>query len=114
MVNYNGFNSKVITMTKCASDSLLGKLVAMDSNGDLVKASANGEFIGVCVSENDIYACVQVEGYVEVKADSTVANYGWNHLVSTADGTLHYASGAGPVRRVMMIDKTNNSVGFIL
>ncbi len=114
MINYNGFNSKVVTIVKAGEDSLLGKLVTLDTNGKLVKAGANTEFIGVCVSDNGIYASVQVEGYVECKADTTITSHGWNHLVSTADGTLHYTSGAGPMRRVMMIDKPNETVGFIL
>lgn len=114
MVNYNGFNSKVITVKKLGDESLLGKLVSIGTNGNLVKTDTNGDFVGVCVSDNGIYACVQVEGYVECKADSTVTSYGWCRLVSAADGSLHTATGAGPMRRVMMLDKQNNTVGIIL
>lgn len=115
MISYNGFNTKVITMTKATDDSMLGKVVSIASNNAVVAPKGN-EFVGVCVSDNGTYIGVQVEGYIECPYSGTITDCGWAHLVSngTDEVASATASTGAVMRRVMKLDIDNKVVGFIL
>lgn len=115
MVSYNGFNSKVITISKATEENMLGKIVTVSGNNAVV-APKNSEFVGVCVSDNGAYLGVQVEGYVECPYTGTISECGWAHIVSNGTNEVATATAtAGSVmRRVMKLDTDNKIVGFIL
>lgn len=116
MLNYNGFNTKVITISKAKNDdNLLGKAVKLDAHGALVACEKNDDFIGICVGDRGDYASVQAEGYIQCEYTGTISSYGWSKLVCGDGGKVAASSTASsPVRRIMTIDATNKTVGFIL
>ena len=107
-IKFSGFNENVLTF-EYTGTLAAGDLVKMSASAKVTKATANGDFIGVCVNTRGPYAAVQVAGYVEVAKSGTV-NVGYNKLVA-ATGAVKTAE-SGIDRLVIYVDDTN--VGFIL
>lgn len=107
-IKFSGFNENVLTFEYTGTLNK-GDLVKMSASAKVTKATANGEFIGVCLSTRDGYAAVQVKGYTEFKKSGTV-NVGYNKLVATADAVK--TADTGVDRLVLYVDDT--TVGFIL
>ncbi|WP_316630527.1 hypothetical protein [uncultured Ruminococcus sp.] len=107
-ISFAGFKENVLTF-ECTNTVKKGDLVKMSASGKVTKAAANDSFIGVCVGENDGYAAVQLEGYVEAAKSGTV-NVGYAKLAATATGVK--AAESGIDRLVIYTD--DSTVGFIL
>lgn len=107
-LKFSGFNENVLTFEYTGTLNP-GDLVKMSASAKVTKATANGEFIGVCVNTRNGYASVQTAGYVEFKKSGTV-NVGYNKLVAASDAVKTAESGID--RLVIYVDDTN--VGFIL
>lgn len=108
-IKFSGFNENVLTF-EYTGTLAEGDLVKMSASAKVVKATANGDFIGVCVGIRSGYAAVQVAGYAEVPKSGTVT-VGYNKLVA-ASGTAVKTAESGVDRLVIYVDDTN--VGFIL
>ena len=107
-ISFAGFKENVLTF-ECTNTVKKGDLVKMSASGKVTKAAVNDSFIGVCVGENDGYAAVQFEGYVEAAKSGTV-NVGYAKLAATASGVK--AAESGIDRLVIYTD--DSTVGFIL
>ena len=107
-ISFAGFKENVLTF-ECTNTVKKGDLVKMSASGKVTKAAANDSFIGICVGENDGYAAVQLDGYVEAAKSGTV-NVGYAKLAATATGVK--AAESGIDRLVIYTD--DSTVGFIL
>ena len=107
-ISFAGFKENVLTF-ECTNTVKKGDLVKMSASGKVTKAAVNDSFIGVCVGENDGYAAVQLNGYVEAAKSGTV-NVGYAKLAATASGVK--AAESGIDRLVIYTD--DSTVGFIL
>ena len=107
-IKFSGFNENTLTFEYTGTLSA-GDLVKMSASAKVVKATANGEFIGVCTGVRNGYAAVQTAGYVEFKKSGTV-NVGYNKLVAASDALKTAETGID--RLVIYVDDT--TVGFIL
>lgn len=107
-INFNGYQENVLTLA-CESTVAAGDLVAMSASGTVGKAEDNSAFIGVCLSERDGYAAVQLGGYVEMKKSGTV-NLGFTKLVASGDSVKAGSSG----KECLVIYSDDTNVGFIL
>ena len=107
-ISFSGFNENVLTFEYTGTLNK-GDLVKMSASSKVTKASANDEFIGVCLHIRDGYAAVQVKGYVECAKSGTV-NVGYNKLVTASDGVKTAESGVD--RLVIYVDTTK--IGFVL
>ena len=107
-IKFSGFNENVLTFEYTGTLNK-GDLVKMSASAKVTKATANGDFIGVCLSTRNGYAAVQVAGYVEVAKSGTV-NVGYNNLVAATNAVKTAETGYD--RLVVYVDDTN--VGFIL
>ena len=107
-INFNGYRENVLTFA-CSGTVAAGDIVSVSASGTVAKASADSDFIGVCVSSEGGYAAVQLDGYVELAKSGTV-NVGYNKLVAASSGVK--TAEAGVDRLVIYVDDT--TVGFIL
>ncbi len=107
-LKYSGFNENVLTFEYTGTLNP-GDLVMITAPAKVQKASANGDFIGVCINTRNGYAAVRVEGYVEFKKSGTVS-VGYQKLVATSDAVK--TAEAGHERLVIYTDAT--TVGFML
>ena len=107
-ISFAGYKENVLTF-ECINTVKKGDLVKMSASGKVTKAAANDGFIGVCVGENDGYAAVQLDGYVEAAKSGTV-NVGYNKLAAASSGVKTAESGVD--RLVVYTD--DSTVGFIL
>ena len=107
-IKFSGFNENVLTFEYTGTLNA-GDLVKMSASAKVAKASANDDFIGVCVNTRGGYAAVQVAGYVECAKSGTV-NVGYNKLVAASAAVKTAESGID--RLVVYVD--DNNVGFIL
>lgn len=107
-IKFSGFNENVLTFEYTGALSA-GDLVKMSASAKVAKASANDDFIGVCVSTRSGCAAVQVAGYVEVAKSGTV-NVGFNKLVAASAAVKTAESGIDR----LVIYSDDNTVGFIL
>lgn len=107
-IKFSGFNENVLTF-ECVGTLNPGDLVKVSASCKVTKASANDDFIGVCVSVRNGYAAVQIAGYVEVAKSGTIT-VGYNKLVAASAAVKTAESGID--RLVIYVDDT--TVGFIL
>lgn len=107
-ISFAGFKENVLTF-ECTNTVKKGDFVKMSASGKVTKAAANDSFIGVCVGENDGYAAIQLEGYVETVKSGTVS-VGYVKLAAATSGVK--AAENGIDRLVVYTD--DSTVGFIL
>ena len=107
-ISFTGYQENVLTF-ECTNTVKEGDLVTMSASGKVTKASADGAFIGVCVSVRDGYAAVQLSGYVETAKSGTVS-VGYNKLVAASSGVKTASSGIDR----LVIFSSDTKVGFIL
>ena len=109
-VNFYGFGENVLTFVAGPNLNEVGVPVSMYADGT-VNACSDGEaFCGVCVGVRDGYAAVQVSGYVELAAESKIS-VGYQNLVCSG-GKLAKVNESG--REYLVVESTENTVGFIL
>ena len=111
MIDYTGFDEKVITM-KCVDQDIAGKPMSMQGN-DIVKVAVKGDaFLGFGVAERGGYATVQVGGFAKVKVGEGDINLG--RAVITADGKGGVVmSTEGNVVKVLYYDYETKIAGII-
>ena len=107
-IKFSGFNENVLTFEYTGTLNK-GDLVKMSASAKVTKATANDDFIGVCVSTRNGYAAVQTAGYVEYAKSGTV-NVGYNKLVAASDGVKTAESGIDR----LVIYSDDSTIGFIL
>lgn len=109
-IRFNGFNENVVTFL-CDSTAAAGKVVRMKENGTVTACAAGENFIGVCLSVRDGYAAVQLSGYVELPVSGSGVSAGYCTLTAAESGAV---KGAQAGREYLVLEKTTDTVGFIL
>ncbi|MBR3148965.1 MAG: hypothetical protein IKF64_02255 [Eubacterium sp.] len=113
-ISYKGYNAGTLTF-KAGTGLQVGYPVKINSDGEAVPASNNDDFIGVCTAVRDIWASVQTDGYIEMPYSGTLSAASYSTLVSDADHKVKANSEAGArVYKLISLDTTNKTVGFIL
>lgn len=114
MLSFNGFAEQVITL-KGESDIAEGTPVTIDTNGNVIKAEAGADFIGVLRKSRTGICSVQTHGYVQLNySGTTVPNYGVCKIASAGDGSVKAGASGNLAYKVVYLDKENNKIGFIL
>lgn len=109
-VNFNGYGENVVTFIADESITEAGVPVKMSENGTVSKCAESDAFCGVCVGVRDGYAAVQLSGYVTMNAGAKI-DVGYKKLVAEANGSVSENSTG---REYLVVDSTENTVGFIL
>ena len=107
-IDFKGYEENILTFA-CSGTVAAGDIVSFSSSNTVAKASADSDFIGVCVSSQGDYAAVQLNGYIELPKSGTITA-GYNKLVAASSGVK--AAETGIDRLVIYVDDT--TVGFIL
>lgn len=109
-VNFNGYGESVVTFIADDSITEAGVPVKMSAEGTVAKCDESDAFCGVCVGVRDGYAAVQLSGYVTMDAGAKIG-VGYKNLVAEADGSVSEDTTG---REYLVVDSTENTVGFIL
>ncbi len=111
MIDYTGFDEKVITM-KCLYEDIAGKPMSMEEN-DTIKIANDGDaFIGFGVAARDGYATVQVGGFAKVKVGEGGINLGRTVIAADGQGGVS-RSAEGNVVKVLYYDSDTQIAGII-
>ena len=113
-VSFNGYGEQVATF-ETGSNVIVGGPVAITGNGIVSGAVTGGDFCGICVSNENGYAAVQMKGYMKAEYTGTV-NAGRVNLTGVVGGKVKAATGAEvtvPVQ-VTDVDTAAKICGFIL
>ena len=111
MIDYTGFDEKVITM-KCDHEDIAGKPMSMQENDTVKIANGGDAFLGFGVAARGGYATVQVGGFAKVKVGEGGINLG--RAVITADGKGGVSrSTEGNVVQVLYYDSDTQIAGII-
>lgn len=108
-VSFNGFGENVVTFETDGTVSA-GSPVMISASGKV--KSATGTFCGICVSERNGYAAVQLSGYVSVPYD-TAPSVGFAKLVGSG-GKISADNTNGREFLVVDIDTNAKTAGIIL
>lgn len=113
-VSYNGYKNYTLTVEK--DNVSAGYPATLNAEGKLVNTQNGKEFIGICTAVRGDYASVQTDGYIEIKYSGSAPEYGMQYFVSAGSGSVKTADNTVAKRAacVVMVDTTNNVVGFIL
>lgn len=113
MVSYKGFNEKCLTFKNTKVKK--GDLVAIKMDGVAEIANDNANFVGLCVDDShEGYVTVQVSGYVELPYTGTRPDMNYSAFLSNGNGGVKYESDGRIIFKVLKIDASKNTVGFIL
>lgn len=110
-VAFNGYGEGVMTF-EAASGVTAGVPVMITANGK-VTAAASGAFCGICLSERNGYAAVQLSGYVTAPANGSIS-VGYQKLGAATGGKVKADATNGREYLVVDVDSSANTVGFIL
>ena len=111
MIDYTGFDEKVITM-KCVSQDIAGKPMSMYGN-DIVNVAVKGDaFLGFGIAERGGYATVQVGGFAKVKVGEGGISLGRNVITADGKGGV-VVSTEGNVVQVLYYDYDAQIAGII-
>ena len=114
-ISFNGYKTEVLTFEN--ENAEISYPVTVNSASRSIKASAESNFIGVCVTERNDLAGVQTDGYVELHYSSTAPGTGMVYLVADGNGGVKVpssSSNAMKAYKVLKVDTVNKTVGFIL
>lgn len=111
-IGFKGFDEKILTFK--STDCAAGQTVSLDVNGVAKKSADGDEFLGICVNAQDGYAGVQVKGYCEVGYTTGEAKYGSVYLAADGAGTVKFSASGKRAVQVIMLDRLNKKIGFIL
>lgn len=111
-VSFSGFNEKSTTFI-CSQDVEAGKVVKVTENGT-VSLCANGDgFCGVATDVRGDCATVQLVGYIRMPYSGSAPALGYTGLVADGNGGIT-GGDDGKTYLVTDIDKTDNTIGFML
>ncbi len=111
-ISFKGFNNNCMTFS-AGEGATIGAPAALDENGKIVNAEADEKFLGVICNVRGDITGVQLEGYTEAKYTGTAPSLGWATLTADGEGGVQ-ADENGTAYRVLKVDATNATVGFIL
>ena len=111
IISYEGIGQVVATI-EMASNVQPGYVVRIPQN-DLVFACKDGdEFIGVALTNDGQYGCVQVKGFATVRYTGSVS-LGWNTLVGDGNGGVRQAD-SGVRVFITSVDEENGTAVICL
>lgn len=109
-LSFNGIGETVITFN---GDVKVGDIVVIEENSTVVKALADKDITGVCVSTNKDIAGVLIRGVVTLKYSGAAPMLGYNSLV-TAGSNQVKVSTSGMKYLVLDVDTTKKDVTVML
>lgn len=109
-ISFNGFGENTVTFEADASLTKAGVPVTITAEGKAAPCTNGDKICGVAVNVRAGYAAVQLQGFVQLPADSAI-DCGFNTVSATADGKVA-ADDNG--REVLVITSDGDTVGFIL
>ncbi len=108
----SGFHKEVLSFP-VQEEIALGRVVTV-ANGNAVKATAEKDFIGVLDTVRAGIAGVQMEGYVECRYSGTAPIVGVGGLVADANGYVKASDAAQRKYRILQVNTSKHTVGFLL
>ena len=111
-VSFSGFNEKSTTFI-CSQDVEAGKVVKVTENGTVSSCENGDDFCGVVTDVRGDCATVQLTGYIRMPYSGSAPALGYTGLAADGNGGI-VASENGKVYLVTDLDKTDNTIGFML
>ena len=111
-VSFEGIGEQVVSFA--ADGTVKGAFVKMSDNGEVTACSAEDNFIGFCIDEDNGFASVLTHGYIKCAytgEDAPAVGYGL--LTADTDGKVT-ASEDGREYLILEVDTTAETVGFIM
>ena len=109
-LSFNGFNRQTATF---AGNVEIGDLVTISGNGEVSKAAADAELIGVCVSKRNGIAGIQLTGAATLFYTGTAPALGMTALL-TAGGNAVKTGSSGGNHLVVSVDTSAKTAVVIL
>lgn len=107
---FNGFHQHITTMEGAVE---IGDLVAVSANGQVTKANADQDFVGICVSKRDQLAGIQLYGTAEIAYTGTAPALGYTGLTCAGNNAVK-ASANGRKLLVLSVDSAAARAVIIL
>lgn len=111
MLDYKGFNEKVITV-KCDEKDIAGKPMTILSDSYAITSPPGSSFIGFGIASRDGYATIQVSGYIEVQGSGNDIRHGWITVAADSEGGI-CANPTGMPVHVINYDYDTKITGII-
>ncbi len=111
-ISFNGYEDKVLTFA--TSSATVGAPVSLSANKTVSNAASGADIIGVAVSAKNGIAGVKMEGYIELPYTSTAPTVGFCGLVADGSNGVKVSTTSAKKYKVLSVDTTNSTVGFIL
>lgn len=116
-ISFDGINESIVTFNS-QGEIKPGALVSVVDNATVKQASADESFIGICVSNKNDVAAVQISGFATIKIKNIgETKYGRQFFVSDDDGTLKLDKSSNPLAvplNVISIDKSSSTLDVFL
>ena len=111
MLDYTGFDEKVITL-ECNDKDILGKPLTVVGDNCAFLTPSGSTFIGFGIASRDGYATVQVGGFAKVKFSEDAVSFGRICVVGDGEGGIREAQNGVPVQ-VITYDYDTQIAGII-
>ena len=109
-LSFNGFGRQVATFR---GNVEIGDLIAISGNGEVSKAAADAELIGVCVSKRENIVGIQLAGAATLSYSGTAPALGMSILLADKDGGIKTGS-AGEKHLDVSVDTAEKTATVIL
>lgn len=110
--SFKGYGENVLTFPTKLTEA--GIPVEVGANSVVSKAAADKDFIGVTSYADGELAGVILNGYVELPYTGTAPAFGFSALAANGTGGVKTASSATHLVKVIKVDTSKKTVGFIL
>lgn len=112
-VSINGFAEEIITL-KITGSAVKGAPVSISANLTAAPSGADELFAGILTAApKGGHAGIQVRGYAKAPYSGDAPALGYTALAADGSGNVKTAS-SGPLRLVLEVNPTKQTVGFLL
>ena len=116
-ISFDGINESIVTFNS-QGEIKPGALVSVVVDSTVKQAAADESFIGICVSNKNGIAAVQISGFATIKIKNPgETKYGRQFFISDDDGTLKLDKSSNPLAvplNVISIDKSSSTLDVFL